>query len=208
MERKIDKDAVIIVAANIILILFAAWCFFGCATKNKSVNVTETESIKSGSLDNQIVHDVDIKSVNQFNGFTMSDFAQAASWMNWAYNGNAGDEFSLAINQTATGYEMKTKGSGTANAGETNDTSKYVFEVYTESKLDSVVNQFSKLQIKYDELERNYERIKSIDKKVKGVQAGVYIGGVILLIVVIFIVWLDWRIRKFGSSFRAFIDDV
>ena len=176
-----------------------------CVTKNKAVEQTKTEVAAQGSSGNEIDRDLIIKSESEGKNFQSMDFINAMNAWKIGYDGQLGDSFKFWMNQTDTGFEAGAEGTGTANAEGNNQETSYQLETIWKEKFDSLVAFYEKKFAENANKIAYLQKEMSKEKEVKGTTAGVYIIAGVAIIVVIFIVWLEWRLRKMGKSVQAFM---
>jgi len=177
-----------------------------CVTKNKAVEQTKTEVAAQGSSGNEIDRDLIIKSESEGKNFQSMDFVNAMNAWKIGYDGQLGDSFKFWMNQTDNGFEAGAEGTGTANAEGTNEQTRFEAEAIWKEKFDSLAEvsekRYAQSEMRYAELQRQLNK----EKEVKSTTVGVYIIAGVLLIVVIFLLWLEWRLRKIGKSVQAFLN--
>jgi hypothetical protein len=187
-----------------VCVLCFALC--ACVTKQKAVEQTKAEVEAGASSGNKIDANLNLKSNRENEGFGLSEFAQAASWMNWQFNGKPEDKFKLAINKTEKGYEVTAEGTGTANGASSASATEQYWEIKYQEKFDSLSAFYEKKFAENANKIAYLQKEMSKEKEVKGTTAGVYIIAGVLLIVVIFIVWLGWTVKSYLKEARAFMN--
>ena len=188
--------------------MFCALSFALCAcvTKTKAVEQTKAEVASSGSATNEIDANLSVKSNRENEGFGFSEFAQAASWMNWQFNGQPDDKFKLAINKTENGYEVTAEGTGTANGASSASTTNEYWEIKYQEKFDSLTAFYEKKFAENANKIAYLQKEMSKEKEVKSTTAGVYIIAGVAIIVVIFLLWLGRKFNVVLKEVRASLD--
>lgn len=168
-----------------------------CATKHKTIDSVAREEHFRANTDSISAYVGGLNVQSEFSGFEVKDFAQALSFLNWNYSGGNADNFTVAIRQTADGYEASMFGFGSAEGGNTISQSLESQLLQLQSKYDSLEYKLSEVRTNIESIEILKERIKASEKKSTGFQAGFYITAGIAVIVMFFLLFLGWRMKLF-----------
>lgn len=184
-----------------------ALCFFlfGCATKKKAVDVSKSQTEVSGVSVEQSSGNSAVSSSSSKSGITAYDFTELMGKWSLGFDGEMGDSFRFYMNETETGWEAGAEGKGTARAENETKQIHSQLEVNWQEKLDSFANHAESRFAEYESRIKQLEKEKNIDKQSTGLQAGAYIVGALLLIIIFCCFWLGWQLRKLGRSVQAFI---
>jgi|GEM_PF-3571989 hypothetical protein len=185
------------------VIVLSIFLLFGCVAKKKVVDVKKTEVEASQKVENSEDTKVNLSVQSDFKGFGISEFTQAASFLNWQFVGqNPSDEFRLKIDQTENGFEMIATGVGSASA-ETNskfEVSRWQEEYQT--KYDSVLTALSEYKETTESKFKQLEKSKEVDKKAIGVPAGVYIVAALLGLFWLLLAMFKRRLKLLLNTFK------
>lgn len=201
MNWKADKDGVIIVIGNILLIAWCAFCLFGCATKQKAVDKVKTETAETVKIETAETAAADVKTVAETSGLTAYDFSQLISRWSLDYDGEKSDGFRFYLNQTATGWEAGAEGKGKASAQSETEQTQIRTETNWKESFDSLAVISRSKFADYESRISSLERSKIVEKERAGIQAGTYIIVAIALLALILLSWLGGKIRAFLNSF-------
>lgn len=197
MNWKVDKDGVLIVIANILFIAWCAFCFFGCATKQKAVDKAKIETVETSHIETKETAAADFKTTSETTGLTAYDFSQLISNWSLEYDGEMNDGFRFYFNQTEKGWEAGAEGKGKATAQSESTRTETRAETNWKESFDSLALISQSKFSEYESRIKNLEQSKTIEKKSTGFQAGTYIIVAIALIALILLYWLGRKIRAF-----------
>lgn len=189
-----------------IIALIFCLLLVGCVTKKKAVEIAKTEIDQKESISDIQESTTDISTQKESSSLTAYDFGQIMG--KWAinYDGDVGDGFRFYMNQTENGWEAGAEGKGTATAKSETVNTNYKLGLTHSEKHDSIASILSNRIFELESKLEAYEKNKLVEKESTGLQAGAYIGGTILLIVLILLFWLGWKLRKLGQSVQAFMN--
>lgn len=197
MSWKTDKDGVLIVIANILFIVWCALCFFGCATKQKAVDKTKAETTEISHTKTDETSVAEIKTTSEISGLTAYDFSQLISKWSLDYDGEMNDGFRFYFTQTDTGWEAGAEGKGKATAQSESNYIETRSETNWEESFDSLALISQSKFTQYESRIKTLEQSKTIEKKSTGFQAGTYITIGVGIIVLLFLLFLGWRMKLF-----------
>lgn len=201
MNWKADKDGVLIVVANILLVAWCAFCFFGCAAKQKAVDKAKSETSETARIETNESAAAEIKAAAESSGLTAYDFSELISKWRLDYDGEINDGFRFYLNQTDTGWEAGAEGKGKATAQTKSAHTEARTEIIWKEKFDSLALISQSKLGEYESRIKQLEQSKSVEKKSTGFQAGTYIIVAIALLALILLYWLGWKIRAFLNRF-------
>lgn len=192
-------------ARKIILSLIVV-LLVGCTTKNKAVDISKVKTAVTEQLQTKETSKLDVQTAAQSSSLTAYDFRQFFGDWEMAFNGQqVGDGLRLYMKQTESGFEAGAEGVGTATA------SGIINQENSETKTDwkaeytALVSQMNSKIVDYEARIEKLEKEKKVQKESIGFQAGVYILGGIVLMLLIFIVWVEWRMQKISKTVRPFL---
>lgn len=197
MNQKVDKDGVLIVIANILFIAWCALCFFGCATKQKAVDKAKIETVETSHIETKETAAADFKTTSETSGLTAYDFSQLISKWKLDYDGEMNDGFRFYLSQTDTGWEAGAEGKGKATAWSESNYTEVRTETNWKESFDSLALISKSKLTEYESRIKSLEQSKVIEKKSTGFQAGTYITIGVGIIVLLFLLFLGWRMKLF-----------
>lgn len=171
-------------------------CLVSCVTKKKTVEVQKSEISAESKEISESSSVQNIATQSQFKRFSSTDYLEAMKQWNVGYDGSRGDSFRFWMKETEDGFEAGAEGAGTANASGSEQQVLQELREEWRVKFDSVSQSYEE---KFAELEfrlTQKKRDKSVEKWSAGLQAGAYIAGTILLIVLILLLWLGRKLRR------------
>ncbi|NLN33869.1 MAG: hypothetical protein GX159_09800 [Flavobacteriaceae bacterium] len=188
------------------VVLLLAFVLCGCVTKKKAVDISKKKTAVTEQLQSEETSKSDVQAAAQSSSLTAYDFRQFFGDWEMAFNGQqVSDGLRLYMKQTESGFEAGAEGIGTATA------SGIINQENSETKADwkaeytALIAQMNSKFIDYEARIENLEKEKKVQKELTGFQAGVYILGGIVLMLLIFIVWVEWRMRKISKTVRPFL---
>lgn len=179
---------------------------FGCVTKQKVVDIVKQELSAQARTEERESSEIAVTSSESVSGLTAYDFSQIAGKWALDYDGDVSDGFRFFVNQTEKGWEAGAEGKGKATASREETQTQSRLEVNWQTKFDSLANSSSERFREYESRIKSLEKEKTVTKKSVGLQAGAYITGTLVLVVVILLIWLGWRVRNAERSVRAFLN--
>lgn len=199
---KIDKDGAIIIIANVLMIAFAAWCFFGCVAKKKAIEVSKAEISQKGVERSEAESKISTSTSSEGSEFSAYDFSKFIKKYDLNYDGQNGDGFRFYMNKTENGFEAGAEGKGSANAhGETEQITEQL-EKQWQAQFDSLQSNYAKEYAEYANKVTQNAKNKENDKGGIVYQTGVYILAGICLVLLVLLLWLGWRLDKLNKTLK------